>query len=101
MTRNTIPTATELEILQVLWNYGPLTVREVHERLGTTQSLGYTSVLKMLQIMHKKGLVKRNEKQRSHVYRPSQPAEKTQQGLVRNLVDKRPTWLCGRCRRRN
>ncbi len=88
MTKTTIPTATELAILQVLWTHGPLTVREVHEHLTASESLGYTSVLKMLQVMHKKGLVKRNEKQRSHVYRSARPAEQTQQGLVRNLVDK-------------
>lgn len=82
-----IPTATELAILQILWAYGPLTVREVHEQLSATESLGYTSVLKMLQVMHKKGLVKRNEEHRSHVYRSARPAEQTQRGLVRNLVD--------------
>ena len=87
MTRSTIPTATELSILQVLWQFGPLTVRDVHEHLSSTESLGYTSVLKMLQVMHKKGLVKRNEQQRSHVYRSARPAEQTQRGLVRNLVD--------------
>ena len=87
MTRSTIPTATELSILQVLWKFGPLTVRDVHEHLSSTESLGYTSVLKMLQVMHKKGLVKRNEQQRSHVYRSARPAEQTQRGLVRNLVD--------------
>ncbi len=88
MAKTTIPTATELAILQVLWTHGPLTVREVHEHLTASESLGYTSVLKMLQVMHKKGLVKRNDQQRSHVYRSARPAEQTQQGLVSNLVDK-------------
>ena len=88
MTKNTMPTETELAILQVLWEHGPLTVRDVHEHLSGKESLGYTSVLKMLQVMHKKGLVKRNENQRSHIYRPAKPAEQTQRGLVKNLVDK-------------
>ena len=87
MVRPIIPTATELAILQVLWQYGPLTVRDVHQHLAENESLGYTSVLKMLQVMHKKGLVKRNEDQRSHIYRSAKPAEQTQRGLVRNLVD--------------
>lgn len=82
-----VPTATELSILQVLWQFGPLTVRDVHKHLAANDSLGYTSVLKMLQVMHKKGLVKRNDQKRSHVYRPAKPAEQTQKGLVRNLVD--------------
>ena len=88
MTKSTMPTATELAILQVLWTYGPLTVREVHDHLSNDESMGYTSVLKMLQVMHKKALVKRDESQRSHVYRSARPAEQTQRGLVRNLVDK-------------
>ena len=88
MTKSTMPTATELAILQVLWTYGPMTVREVHEHLSNDDSMGYTSVLKMLQIMHKKALVKRDESQRSHVYRSARPAEQTQRGLVKNLVDK-------------
>ncbi len=88
MTKSTIPTATELAILQVLWTHGPLTVRDVHERLANDEQIGYTSVLKMLQVMFKKGLVKRDESQRSHVYRSARPAEQTQRGLIRNLVDK-------------
>ena len=88
MAKTTIPTATELAILQVLWAHGPSTVREVHENLSSSESLGYTSVLKMLQVMHKKGLVKRDESQRSHVYESARPAEQTQRGLVTNLVDK-------------
>ena len=87
MVNAKVPTATELAILQVLWQHGPMTVRDVHEHLAAKESLGYTSVLKMLQVMHKKGLVKRNDQQRSHVYRPAKPAEQTQKGLVRNLVD--------------
>ncbi len=88
MTKSTAPTATELAILGVLWDQGPCTVRAVHDELSRTESLGYTSVLKMLQVMHKKGLVTRDENQRSHIYQSAQPAEQTQRGLVRELVDK-------------
>ncbi len=88
MRSKTIPTPAELAILQVLWSDGHLTVRDIHERLSAKESLGYTSVLKTLQIMHKKGLVKRDEQARSHVYRAAEPAEQTQRGLVRNLADK-------------
>jgi len=83
-----IPTATELSILQVLWENGPSTVREVHDRLSKSEQLGYTSTLKMLQIMYKKGLVERNDEQRSHIYRAARPAEQTQRGLITDLVNK-------------
>jgi predicted transcriptional regulator len=68
------PTAAELEILQVLWTRGPSTVREVHEALSAQKSLGYTTVLKLLQIMTAKGTVRRNEEQRAHVYEACQRA---------------------------
>ena len=86
--KNPIPTPTELAILRVLWQFGSLTVRDVHQHLSGNERLGYTSVLKMLQVMHKKGLVNRDESQRSHVYKPARSAEQTQGGLVRNLIDK-------------
>ncbi|MEM7612398.1 MAG: BlaI/MecI/CopY family transcriptional regulator [Pseudomonadota bacterium] len=88
MSKDITPTATELAILGVLWNTGPATVREVHDALSNQTTLGYTSALKMLQVMHKKGLVKRDESQRSHVYRAARPAHATQGGLVRDLIDK-------------
>ena len=88
MIKDATPTAAELAILNVLWETGPTTVREVHETLSKNTKLGYTSVLKMLQVMHKKGLVKRDDSQRSHVYRAAKPAQKTQRGLVKNLIDK-------------
>ena len=62
------PTASELEILRVLWSRGPSTVREVHEALSEKRDVGYTTVLKLLQIMTAKGTVRRNETQRAHVY---------------------------------
>ena len=81
------PTAAELEILNVLWDRGPSTVREVHEALGERGS-GYTTVLKFMQIMAEKGLVRRDEKQRAHVYEARLPREQTQTQLVRDLMDK-------------
>ena len=73
------PTASELEILQILWNRGPSTVRDVHLVLTLNQGkpIGYTSVLKLMQIMTAKGTVRRNEEQRAHVYEAVHPAEKT------------------------
>ena len=71
------PTASELEILRVLWERGPSTVREVHEALSQKRAVGYTTVLKLLQIMTVKEIVRRNEDQRAHVYEACQPAEET------------------------
>jgi len=80
------PTASELEILQVLWTRGPSTVREVHEALSEQKSLGYTTVLKLLQIMTAKGSVRRNEEQRAHVYEACQPATETKRQLVGDVL---------------
>jgi BlaI family transcriptional regulator, penicillinase repressor len=80
------PTSAELEILGVLWELGGSTVREVHERLARSRPLGYTTVLKLLQIMAEKGLVRRDESQRAHVYAASIPAEQTQRQLIGDLV---------------
>ena len=82
------PTSAELEILGVLWELGGSTVREVHERLARSRPLGYTTVLKLLQIMAEKGLVRRDESQRAHVYAASIPAEQTQRQLIGDLVDR-------------
>jgi len=80
------PTASELEILRVLWARGPSTVREVYEALRQHKSLGYTSVLKLLQIMTAKGTVRRNEDQRAHVYQACQPATETKRQLVNDVL---------------
>jgi predicted transcriptional regulator len=80
------PTASELEILRVLWAQGPSTVREVYEALREQKSLGYTTVLKLLQIMTAKGTVRRNEEQRAHVYEACQPAEETKRQLVGDVL---------------
>jgi predicted transcriptional regulator len=82
------PTASELEILSVLWSRGPSTVREIHDQLNAGKPTGYTTVLKMLQLMTAKELVRRDEAQRAHVYRARVPQERTQSQLVRELVDK-------------
>jgi predicted transcriptional regulator len=82
------PTPAELEILDVLWTRGPSTVREVFERLNADRATGYTTVLKLLQIMAEKDLVRRDETQRAHVYQARIPREQAQTQMVRDLVDK-------------
>jgi len=82
------PTASELEILRVLWTRGPSTVREVHETLREKKSLGYTTVLKLLQIMTAKGIAKRNETQRAHVYEACLPAEQTKRQLAGDMLQR-------------
>lgn len=82
------PTAAELEILRVLWSRGPSTVREVHESLKEKKSLGYTSVLKFLQIMTSKGTVRRNETHRAHVYEACLPAEQTKRQLAGDMLQR-------------
>jgi BlaI family penicillinase repressor len=82
------PTAAELQILQVLWERGPSTVREVHDALQEEKALGYTTVLKLMQIMTAKGLVRRNEDQRAHVYEAQQPAEKTKRQLAADMLER-------------
>jgi len=80
------PTDAELQVLRVLWQRGPRTVRQVHEELGTGRSVGYTTTLKMMQIMASKGLLQRDASQRSHVYRAAVSEERTQRQLLRDLL---------------
>jgi BlaI family transcriptional regulator, penicillinase repressor len=82
------PTDAELAILRVLWDRGPSTVRQVHDALAATQKTGYTTVLKMLQIMIDKGLVVRDETERAHVYGPRLTEQRTQRQLLGDLVDR-------------
>ena len=82
------PTDAELEILRVLWRRGPATVREVHEALERGPSVGYTTVLKLLQIMTEKGLVHRDETTRTHVYAARLGEKEAQQKLVDELLEK-------------
>jgi BlaI family transcriptional regulator, penicillinase repressor len=80
------PTDAELEILTVLWSRGPSTVRTVHEVIARRKPTQYTTVLKTLQIMDQKGIVRRNEDQRAHIYEASQPRETTQRQLAGDLL---------------
>lgn len=80
------PTDAELAILNVLWAQGACTVRDVHERLSQERDMGYTTVLKLMQIMFDKGLVTRDDSQRSHVYKARQKAQTTQRMLVTDLL---------------
>ena len=82
------PTDAELEILTIVWHRGPSTVREVHENLNKSRGVGYTTVLKFMQIMTDKGLLRRNEEQRAHVYEATLPQAETQRMLVGELLDK-------------
>ncbi len=82
------PTSTELDILRVLWERGPSTVREVYDVLARSKPIGYTSVLKLLQIMTSKGSVTRNEDARAHIYEARQPAESTKRQLVGDLLQR-------------
>jgi predicted transcriptional regulator len=88
MTTPPRPTPAELEILRVLWSRGPSTVREVHECLERERPTGYTTVLKLMQIMTEKGLVSRDEAARAHVYVARAPEAQTQRQLVRDLLDR-------------
>jgi BlaI family transcriptional regulator, penicillinase repressor len=81
------PTESELEILQILWTKGLATVREVHEVLSLTKDAGYTTTLKLMQIMHEKGLVKRDDSMRTHVYQAAVNKERTQKHLLSKLID--------------
>jgi predicted transcriptional regulator len=82
------PTDAELSILRVLWRGGPSTVRQVWEELSPEQGTGYTTVLKLMQIMADKGLVRRDESARSHIYEPSRSEEQTQRQVVRHLLER-------------
>jgi BlaI family transcriptional regulator, penicillinase repressor len=84
----TRPTDAELAILRVLWSRGPSTVRQVHEALSRERETGYTTVLKLMQIMTEKGLVERDESERTHVYQARFTQEQTQERLVSDLLEK-------------
>jgi BlaI family penicillinase repressor len=82
------PTASELQILHVLWERGPSTVREVYQAVSADRAIGYTTVLKLLQIMTAKGTVRRNEDQRAHVYEACEPAETTKRKLAADVLQR-------------
>ena len=87
LIKNTKPTESELEILQVLWNENAATVRTVHEELLKTKDAGYTTPLKLMQIMFEKGLVTRDESSKTHIYQPAVSREKTQKQFVNRMID--------------
>lgn len=82
------PTDAELQILRVLWTDGPSTVRQVNERLSASREIGYTTTLKLMQIMTDKGLVSRDESDRTHVYAARANEGQTQRQLVSDLMDR-------------
>jgi predicted transcriptional regulator len=82
------PTDAELEILTVLWSRGACTVREIHSTIALRKPTQYTTVLKMLQIMAEKGLVRRDENQRAHLYQAARPREWTQKQLAGDLLQR-------------
>jgi BlaI family transcriptional regulator, penicillinase repressor len=85
--KNIKPTESELEILQILWKKGTASVREVHEELLETKEAGYTTTLKLMQIMHEKGLVKRDDSIKTHIYQAAVSKEKTQKHLLGKMID--------------
>ncbi len=82
------PTAGELEILHVLWERGPSTVRNVYDALREKKPIGYTTVLKLMQIMTSKGTLRRNEEQRAHVYEACVPPEKTKRQFAADVLER-------------
>jgi predicted transcriptional regulator len=82
-----MPTNAELDVLRVLWDQGESTVREVHVAIVELRGVGYTTVLKQMQVMHQKGLLTRQERFKSHVYAPAHRRTATQRALVRHLLD--------------
>ncbi|MFZ4529226.1 MAG: BlaI/MecI/CopY family transcriptional regulator [Undibacterium curvum] len=83
------PTAAELNLLKVLWQHGPLSAKQVHEIAQADKpDLNYATVLRQLQIMHGKGILTRDESQRSHVYAPAQEADSLQTNLLKDLIQK-------------
>ena len=86
-TRYIKPTESELDILQVLWDRETASVREVHEVLAKSKDVGYTTTLKLMQIMHEKGIVKRDDSFKTHIYQPAVSKEKTQKHLLGKMIN--------------
>ena len=83
------PTPSELEMLRLLWQLGPATARQVHEAaVETRPDMAYANVLRLLQVMHAKGLLTRDESARAHIYSPAQPQDSHQSGLIKDLIHK-------------
>ncbi len=86
MTKSFKPTESELEILSILWDKQSATVREVHEIVQQTKDIGYTTTLKLMQIMHEKGMVSRNESSKTHIYTPCFNKEKAQEQYLGKMI---------------
>src|SRR5471030_1252549 len=86
-TKYVKPTESELEILRVIWERESVSVREVHEELGKTKDVGYTTTLKLMQIMHEKGIVKRDDSFKTHIYQAAVSKEKTQKHLLGKMIN--------------
>ena len=82
------PTEREIQILKILWDNGPSTVRQVNDQMNKEQRTGYTTTLKLMQIMTEKGLVVRDDSKYQHIYKPAVSEEKTQKQLVGNLLER-------------
>ena len=87
MNKQVKPTESELEILGILWERGASTVREVHEILEQSKEAGYTTTLKLMQIMHEKGILTRDASAKTHIYEASVSRESTQQQLLNKMID--------------
>ncbi|SRR6266705_1349758 len=87
ITKNLKPTESELEILKILWNKEKATVRVVHEELSLTKDSGYTTTLKLLQIMFEKGLVKRDDSNKTHIYEPAISKQRTQKQFMDKMIN--------------
>ena len=85
-TPSRLPTSSELEILQVIWQRGPSTVREVYRTMALDRDIGYSTVLKFMQIMTEKGTLVRDETARPQIYRPARPQRHVQRGILKDLV---------------
>ncbi len=81
------PTDVELSLLRALWELGPATVKQVHAHLNREREMSYTGVLRMLQVMFEKGLVQRDERERAHVYWPTEAKQRTQKAMLGELMD--------------
>ena len=88
MAKTPKPTPAELDLLRVLWRLGSATVKEAHEELRQDRDVAYSAVLRLMQIMHGKGLLHRDEAQKSHVYRPAQAQDALQTSLLGDLIRK-------------
>ena len=86
--KNIGPTEKELQILSILWKYGQGTVREVNSKINLNENTGYTTTLKLMQIMFEKGLLKRDESSKTHIYKPTYPENLVQEEIVDSLLSR-------------